>query len=85
MANNHDNHYRELESLGLEPVKIMESMMLRRIPKELHAQVLLNYRNAQAVGYELRCGMKDGADPAVELEKAQNWNERGKTGKWREV
>ena len=76
----HDDHYREVESRGVEPIEVAETIICNQIPEEFHAILKRNYSLAQAGKYFMRCGTKD--DPSKELEKAANYLHRARTGKW---
>ena len=76
-----DEHYREIERTGVEPIEAMETAILAGIPAPHHAAVLRNLSIAMAVKYLLRCGSK-GA-PEEELRKAENYLHRARTGRWK--
>ena len=75
-----DDHYREIERVGVEPIEAMETAILAGIPAPHHAAVLRNFSIAMATKYLLRCGSKD--EPEEELRKAENYLHRARTGKW---
>ena len=76
-----DDHYREIERIGVEPIEAMETAVLAGIPAPHHAAVLRNLNIAMAVKYLLRCGSKDA--PEEELRKAENYLHRARTGRWK--
>lgn len=76
----HDEHYRKIESRGVEPIEVQETIICNDIPPEYHAIVKRNFNLAQANKYMMRCGEKD--DPAKELAKAQNYIHRAIHGCW---
>lgn len=76
-----DEHYREIERTGVEPIEAMETAILAGIPAPHHAAVLRNLSIAMAVKYLLRCGSKD--EPEEELRKAENYLHRARTGRWK--
>ena len=75
-----DEHYREIERTGVEPIEAMETAILAGIPAPHHAAVLRNFNIAMALKYLLRCGSKD--TPDEELRKAENYLHRARTGEW---
>lgn len=76
----HDEHYRRVESRGVEPIEVAETIICNQIPEEYHAILKRNYNMAQANKYFMRCGVKE--DPIKELEKASNYLHRAMHGKW---
>jgi NAD-dependent dihydropyrimidine dehydrogenase PreA subunit len=74
---NHDEHYK---NRGFESIDIMESLLVFNVPEEHHEVILRNFRSAMAFKYQSRLGLKD--DPVKELQKAENWIHRAKTGEW---
>jgi len=73
----HDSHYAKQE---IQPIEIMEQIILTNVPEDLHEQVLLNFRLALGAKYVLRTGHKDSY--IKELQKAQNYLKRAETGEW---
>lgn len=81
MANEvHDAHYRKIESRGVEPIEVMETIICNGIPPEYHKIAKRNLHLAQATKYMIRQGEKDAADK--ELAKAQNYLHRAIHGCW---
>lgn len=77
----HDEHYKKAgENLGVEPVDVMEAILLNNVPNELKLTVLCNFRSAMMYKYQSRLGLKD--DIGKEIEKIHNWCNRLKTGKF---
>jgi len=62
---------------GVETIKIIEwfvSNPKRNLTEEQ------KFHCGQAIRYLLRCGLKD--DPALDLQKIENYIHRARTGKW---
>lgn len=76
----HDSHYREIEAMGVEPMKVMEVIIVAGIPPEYHAVARRNLSAALEAKYLMRLGHKD--DGEKELAKAANYNHRARTGTW---
>jgi len=76
----HDAHYREIEAMGVEPMKVMEVIIVAGLPSEYHATARRNLSAALEAKYLLRLGHKD--DGQKELQKAANYNHRARTGTW---
>jgi len=74
---NHDEHYK---GKCFEPVEVMESILLNGVPDEYHVIILQNFRSSMAFKYQSRLNLKDEA--GKELQKAENWLHRAKTGEW---
>lgn len=79
-TNVHDQHYRNIEGRGVEPIEVQETIICNDIPPELHAIVKRNFNLAQANKYLMRCGEKD--QPEKELAKAQNYIHRAIHSCW---
>lgn len=82
---NHDEHYRKIETQGVEPIVAMESVACLGLPQELTATIKRNLNLALAVKHITRCGEKDGQHANTEIAKAQNYLHRAMTGGWRPV
>lgn len=81
---NHDEHYRRIEEGGLiEPIERMESTICLGIPQEHHATLRRNLNLAMADKHMSRAGEKAGEDANKEIEKAENYLCRARTGSWR--
>lgn len=78
--NLHDQHYREIEATGEEPIIAMERVMCQDLPPYLWNIAKRNLSHALAVKHEMRSGYKD--DPAKEQAKAENYRHRARTGEW---
>ena len=76
----HDAHYREIEAMGVEPMRVMEVIIVAGIPPEYHETARRNLSAALAAKYLLRLGHKD--DGLKELQKATNYTHRAATGSW---
>ena len=85
MTDNADQHYRKIESHGVEPINSMESVAVLGLPQEYRATVIRNLNLALAVKHITRCGEKDGQEAGTEISKAQNYLHRALTGQWRPV
>lgn len=78
----HDEHYRKIESTGIEPIAIMESLIERLIESGFDPARALNVCLAQK--HITRAGMKnDNNDVTKEIEKAINYLTRATTGEWK--
>ncbi len=73
--NKHDEHYKETEKSGIEPISLMETIMRR---EGLDAVVSLHI--AMAVRYLFRAGTK--GDWRSDTEKALNHITKALTGEW---
>lgn len=82
MTEKHDQHYRNLETRGIEPIKVMESAACNGIPESLHPVARRNLNIAQAIRYLLRAGEKEGQSASKDLDKAANYVHRARTGDW---
>ena len=71
----HDKHYAEKE---IEPILVIEQVMdcVSEVPAKSR------YAMAQAIRYLMRAGGKVGEDWRKELEKAENYIHRARTGQW---
>jgi hypothetical protein len=78
---NHDDHYRRIEAMGIEPILMQESIICQSLPEEFHAIAKRNLSLAQAVRYIARAGEK--GQETADIEKAENYLHRARTGKWR--
>lgn len=78
--NAHDDHYRQLELMGISPIEIMEVVACSGIPDEFAETAVRNLSVALAIKYLLRLGRKDSAEK--ELDKAANYIHRARTGRW---
>lgn len=74
----HDSHYRKVEKSGIEPIVVMEDIIIR---EGIPLVVLLNI--ALAVKYLLRIGIKEPEQWEKDLDKAINFLHRAKNGQWR--
>lgn len=77
---NHDEHYRNIEQSGIEPIRIMEELHKRLLLQGVEPEKALNIALAQK--HITRAGMKAGNDWGREIEKAINYLTRAKTGEW---
>lgn len=82
---NHDEHYRKIETQGVEPIVAMESVACLGLPQELTATIKRNLNLALAIKHITRCGEKEGQHANTEIAKAQNYLTRAMTGGWRPV
>lgn len=82
MTEKHDQHYRNLETRGIEPIKAMESVICNGIPESMHPVARRNLNIAQAIRYLLRAGEKEGQSASKDLDKAANYVHRARTGAW---
>ncbi len=71
----HDNHYKETEKKGIEPVALMETVISRK-----SLPLLPRLHIAMAVRYLFRTGTK--GDWRTDTEKALNHVTRALTGEW---
>lgn len=76
----HDAHYRRIESRGVEPIEVMETIVCNGIPPEFHQTAKRNLHLAQAAKYMIRQGEKEASEK--ELAKAQNYLHRAIHGCW---
>lgn len=83
MADNQDPHYREIESRGVEPIAVLETVICNGLPAEHHQTAIRNLRICMGLKHLLRVGHKD--DVNKELDKAQNYIHRAQNGRWREI
>lgn len=87
--NKHNEHYKHK---FIEAIDVQEQIILNGIPNlkyvnngidlNLHDVILQNFRAATAAKYLIRLNLKD--EPINELDKAENYIFRSKTGKWKE-
>jgi len=80
--NAHDEHYRKLESEKKEPIIRMEEKICNEIPVEFHLICKRNLNLAMCEKHTSRAGEKKGEDWKKELEKAENYLHRARTGNW---
>ena len=73
--NAHDEHYA---SKVIEPILVIEQVMstAKEVPEEAR------YSVGQAIRYLMRVGTKAGEDWRKELDKAENYIHRARTGQW---
>lgn len=76
----HDEHYRKIESCGVEPIEVCETIICTGIPPEFHESLKRNYNLAQANKYLMRCSQK--GDMKKDLDKARNYLHRSEHGCW---
>lgn len=71
----HDEHYR---TKAIEPITVQEQVMLsaKEVPEDRRLHI------AQAIRYLMRVGTKAGEDWQKELDKAENYIHRARTGNW---
>jgi hypothetical protein len=75
----HDNHYRNIEKNGTEPIIIMEELHERLI-NICGANEALNITLAQK--HITRAGLKSGDDWRKDIQKAMNYLNRALNGEW---
>jgi hypothetical protein len=76
----HDDHYRKIKSIGVEPIEAMETAICSGVPEQYHQLLRANLNRAMACKHILRCGEKD--QPKKEMEKAENYLFRAQHGRW---
>ena len=72
---NHDDHYIRMR---IQPVDVQEQILAQ--PSEV--EHVARHHIAVAVAYQMRAGMKEGQDWRKDLEKAENYLHRARTGLW---
>jgi hypothetical protein len=73
---NHDDHYSKMK---IQPVDVQEQILAQEsglTPTQKH-------HICEAIAYQMRAGLKEGQDWRKDLEKAENYLHRARTGKWR--
>jgi hypothetical protein len=73
---NHDDHYSKTT---IQPVDVQEQIL----NAESGLTPTQKHHICEAIAYQMRAGLKEGQDWRKDLEKAENYLHRARTGKWR--
>ena len=73
---NHDDHYAKMQ---IQPVDVQEQIL----NAESGLTSTQKHHICEAIAYQMRAGLKDGQDWKKDIEKAENYLHRARTGKWR--
>jgi hypothetical protein len=76
----HDDHYRKIKSIGVEPIEAMETANCTGIPEQYHDQCRINANRIMMIKYTMRAGEK--GDAMIDLQKAANHNFRAQNRRW---
>lgn len=73
---NHDDHYSKMPIQSVDVQEQILSAESGLTPTQKH-------HICEAIAYQMRAGLKEGQDWRKDLEKAENYLHRARTGKWR--